>query len=88
VASKMTTEETKETRQKVTTKMDFLNQSLGDHALEFFVHCRSLPPAEWSTQWYRLHLSSRRIHVAMGREIESRQGICRVVALIKLRCSA
>ena len=29
VASKMTMEEAKETRQKVTTKMDFLNQSLG-----------------------------------------------------------
>ena len=30
VASKMTMEEAKETRQKVTTKMDFLNQSLGE----------------------------------------------------------
>ena len=30
MASKMTMEEAKETRQKVTTKMDFLNQSLGE----------------------------------------------------------
>jgi hypothetical protein len=29
VASKMTMEEAKETRQKVTTKMDFLNHRLG-----------------------------------------------------------
>jgi hypothetical protein len=35
-------------------------------------------------QWYRLRLPLRRLEF-MGHEIESRQGVCRVAALDKLK---
>jgi hypothetical protein len=34
-------------------------------------------------KWYRLHLPQRRPAGGVGREIESRQGICSVVTLKK-----